>query len=129
MTTSTEAARIIAAHLDHALLDELGPTVVSKVEVLEPHPTNQDWAHAALVVVLTTGERFGLEVCPFPILPAMPSGSLRTMTTEPEPQPEQDNPSTIEAPVEEPPVPEEPPYEAPADPIPTTPFPPAPDGE
>lgn len=104
MTTSTEAARILRDHLEHALLDELGATVVSKVEVLEPAPANQDWAHAALVVHLTTGERFGLEVCPFPRIPAMPTGTVRSMTTEPE------NPTDVQAPTDEPPVPVEPPY-------------------
>jgi hypothetical protein len=79
VTTSTEAAHILRAHLEAALLDDLGPTVVTRVEVLEPAEQLLGAGHAALVIHLTTGERFGMEVCPFPRLAVMPSGSLQGM--------------------------------------------------
>lgn len=80
MTDTNEAARIIASHLEAAQLDNLGPTVVRKVHVLEASAgLTQLGAHAALVVELTNGERYGLEVCPFPQAPVLPTGRLREL--------------------------------------------------
>lgn len=78
MTTSTEAAQILRDHLLAALLDGLGPTVVADVQVLAPTERLTDLgAHAALVVHLNNGERFGMEVCPFPRPPVFPTANLR----------------------------------------------------
>jgi hypothetical protein len=101
---SIEAARMIRDHLT-----SFSHPSIKKVELLEPHHENHDWANAALVVHLEDGTRYGMEVCPFPTIPAMPTDRLRTMSTEPEPQ----DPSTVQAPDDEPPVPTEPPYENP----------------
>lgn len=81
MTTSTEAARLIGDHMT-----SFTHPSIRRVEVLEPHPENQPWAHAVLVIHLKTGERFGMEVCPFPGNPVQPSGNLRTMTEHQEPE-------------------------------------------
>lgn len=105
MTTSTEVANMLLEHITTA-----PHSVITRVEVLEPQAALTELgAHAALVVHLKNGERFGMEVCPFPRLP-QPSGSLRSMTLTAAPEPDPEDPSTIQAPTDEPPVPEEPPY-------------------
>lgn len=71
--TSVEAARDIWEHLNSTMaartILELPPTI-ERVELLEPNRENTDWANAAIVIHMANGDRFGLEVCPFPELPS-----------------------------------------------------------
>lgn len=83
MTTSTHAAQAIAEHLRSVIAARevgIGDRTVRTVEVLEPAPANAGWAHAALVVTLSTGERFGMEVVPFPVLPGSRLGGVESWT-------------------------------------------------
>lgn len=71
--TSVEAARDIWEHLNGSVAtrETLGlPATIARVEILEPHRENHDWANAALVIHMVNGDRWGLEVCPFPDIPA-----------------------------------------------------------
>lgn len=110
---SIDAAKTIWEHLNSTVgareILKINQTI-QRVEVLEPHRENADWANAAIVVHMADGSRYGMEVCPFPVIP---SSTLRSMTTEPEttpPEPDPaDDPSTVQLP-EEPPIPDQPPY-------------------
>lgn len=68
---SIEAARIIWEHLNSAVgardIMKMNQTI-KRVEILEPARENVDWGNAAIVVHLADGTRYGMEVCPFPVL-------------------------------------------------------------
>lgn len=68
---SVEAARMIWEHLNSATgareLVNL-PRDIERVEILEPKRENVEWGNAVIVVHMTDGSRYGMEVCPFPVL-------------------------------------------------------------
>lgn len=69
---SIEAARTIWEHLNSAVATRETLTLprdIERVEILTPPRTLEDTGNAALVIHLTDGSRWGMEVCPVPQLP------------------------------------------------------------
>lgn len=76
---SIEAARTIQDHLT-----AYPSALIKRVELLEPSPANVEWANAVLVVHLTDGNRYRMEVHPFPGNSSLPADRLAPMSETPE---------------------------------------------